>query len=349
MKTIITLFVLLLYSTIINAQIITVDNNLNSAAQYTDLQEAIDDANSGDTLYISGSGTTYGTVVLLINKPLVLIGAGINSENPAEKQTSINNIQFTEDGASGCVFQNLIFSGGINYHDTIDISNIVVRRCKLNSINIASNSYNWLIENNIILGRINRVGGPPYPSDIIIRNNIFYNGSISISNFKFGSIYIYNNLFLGQAGGPLVNLIDVTIKNNIFYYSIQVSGGSLGTTKEHSLIRNNLSFGTNFLFGGPGDDGSNQITDPLFIDGDENFSFLNDYRLQDGSPALTASSSGEEIGIFGGVAPFPLDLATEFFSNPNISIPLITEMEILSSDVPLDGSFEVQLKAHGSN
>ena len=41
------------------AATITVSNNFNSPAQYTDIQEAVDAAASGDTILIAGSPTTY--------------------------------------------------------------------------------------------------------------------------------------------------------------------------------------------------------------------------------------------------------------------------------------------------
>ena len=44
----------------LKATIITVDNNVNSPADYTDLQTAIDAATAGDTIYVAGSNTTYG-------------------------------------------------------------------------------------------------------------------------------------------------------------------------------------------------------------------------------------------------------------------------------------------------
>ena len=60
------------------ATVITVSNAPNSPAQYTDLQLAINAANNGDTIYVSGSLVNYG--VITIDKPLVLLGAGFNPQ-----------------------------------------------------------------------------------------------------------------------------------------------------------------------------------------------------------------------------------------------------------------------------
>ena len=44
------------------AKVITVNNNINSPGQYTNLQQAIDSASAGDTIYVHGSATSYGNV-----------------------------------------------------------------------------------------------------------------------------------------------------------------------------------------------------------------------------------------------------------------------------------------------
>src|SRR5690348_3604854 len=58
------------------ATVITVDNNANSPGQYSGLQTAINSAAPGDTLYVSGSVTSYGNVT--INRRLTVIGTGYN-------------------------------------------------------------------------------------------------------------------------------------------------------------------------------------------------------------------------------------------------------------------------------
>lgn len=349
MKKLLISFLLLFCALVVNATIITVDNNPNSAADYTDLQAAIDAANPGDTIYISGSTVTYGTGTINILKPIVLIGSGINDEDPSENTTRLVSITFTDPAASGTVILNLSF-GGISISGVDDVTDIIIRRCKLNtssSISIKSGSINWLIENNIFQNStgISLQGSSPVPTDIIIRNNIFSNFA-TVGNFTHPTTLIHNNLFLGTSiFSPLHGLVNVQIKNNIFYFLSSVTGGS-GIL---NVIRNNLSNVANGNYGGPGDDGTNITADPLFTNGDGTFSFASDYRLQPGSPALTASASGGEIGIFGGVAPFPIDIASSFLSNPGHVLPVITDMEILSSDVPLDGTVEVQVKARISN
>ena len=57
------------------AKIWIVDSNPGSASKdFTNLQDAHDGANAGDTLYLIGSGVSYITEKVTINKRLVIIG-----------------------------------------------------------------------------------------------------------------------------------------------------------------------------------------------------------------------------------------------------------------------------------
>jgi len=76
-----------------SATIITVDNNVNSPADYADLQAAHDAVAEGDTIYVAGSQTTYG--ILYVTKKLVLIGNGFNPENGM--RTELLSINFEID------------------------------------------------------------------------------------------------------------------------------------------------------------------------------------------------------------------------------------------------------------
>ena len=70
---------LMLTTTAWAQNIITVDNNVPSGAMYLDLQQAIDAANNGDIIYVSGSETRYGDIT--IDTRLTLIGTG-HKRNP---------------------------------------------------------------------------------------------------------------------------------------------------------------------------------------------------------------------------------------------------------------------------
>jgi len=99
------LYVLLCFAAILPATsaVITVDNSANSAGQYTGLQAAINAANAGDSIYISGSITSYGTVTL--NKRLILFGTGYNPAKQSPLVSTTGTITLdtvtSVSGASG--------------------------------------------------------------------------------------------------------------------------------------------------------------------------------------------------------------------------------------------------------
>jgi len=75
-----------------NAIVWTVSNNPvdSAAAQYSELQEAIDAAAASDTIYVSGSPNTYGSIT--ITKQLILIGAGYNPDNQFDLKSQVETI-----------------------------------------------------------------------------------------------------------------------------------------------------------------------------------------------------------------------------------------------------------------
>ncbi|MEQ8561157.1 MAG: hypothetical protein RID18_06585, partial [Cytophagales bacterium] len=54
--------ILCLIFTVSNADIIRVNNNSGISADYASLQQAIDSANTGDTIYLEPSSTNYGNI-----------------------------------------------------------------------------------------------------------------------------------------------------------------------------------------------------------------------------------------------------------------------------------------------
>lgn len=90
------------------AGVITCSNNPNSPGQYTSLQDAIDNANAGDTILVHGSGTSYGNITLN-SKALTFIGAGINQ--PSSDISQLGRVQIYRLSASvsgsGCTFIGL--------------------------------------------------------------------------------------------------------------------------------------------------------------------------------------------------------------------------------------------------
>ncbi len=125
-------------------------------------------------------------------------------------------------------------------------------------------------------------------TNVIIRNNVFYNITRGWAIQRYGSsvdqLYIVNNTFAfpnPNRDGQIILAATTTnlyIQNNIFYQpgqNVGISGTSSGAHIDH-----NLSTGT---VGGGGIGSNIENTDPQFV----NPSAL-DFRLQAGSPAIDA-------------------------------------------------------------
>src|SRR6266480_3437096 len=125
-------------------------------------------------------------------------------------------------------------------------------------------------------------------TNVIIRNNVFYNITRGWAIQRYGSsvdqLYIVNNTFAfpnPNRDGQIILAATTTnlyIQNNIFYQPGQNVGISGTTSGAH--IDHNLSTGT---VGGGGIGSNIENTDPQFV----NPSAL-DFRLQAGSPAIDA-------------------------------------------------------------
>lgn len=129
----------------------TVSNDPNNPAQYTVMQNAHDAASNGDTIYIFGSATMYGE--LLINKQLMIIGNGYApiSESAVNFPTIMGSISLTDEAepltgniisdASGSHFIGLDMNGCTNFFGNIAIINdITIERCNIRT-NIRAESF----------------------------------------------------------------------------------------------------------------------------------------------------------------------------------------------------------------
>jgi len=107
-----------------------VNNNPGVDADYTTLQNAINGASAGDTIYVEGSPDGYGNAS--VSKQLVIFGTGYflsqNDSTQALLQTSKIGIMTVSSGGAGSIIQGLTFLGfSTSTHLTIDADNVTVR------------------------------------------------------------------------------------------------------------------------------------------------------------------------------------------------------------------------------
>ena len=337
------------------ATIWTVNNNTanNSAAHFTSLQTAIDSASIGDTLYVSGSPLSYGSVN--VNKQLVFIGEGYHFIGAGRYKTDVSVFHLTEknnaldqliSSASGSVFTGIYCQ--ITTDMVVNMNNITITRC---NTEIYTRGFtdeptsNWIIINNII------------------RTISYSSWSNQVNNSNF---HVLNNFILGST---LLN--NSNIKNNIYISDGHSSGNSntlinniyhgmstLGLT--NSILKNNLSYAsggnnaTNFDYNTTNYDTNNVVNqDPKFVSAtvstSPTFDYADDYHLQSSSPAIGAGTNGTDIGIYGGNYPFPSggDIPLQTSALP--AIPQITDLEITNMIIPIDSALHINLKARIRN
>lgn len=331
---------------------ITVSNNSADIAMYSNLQTAIDSAEAGDVIYVFSSPTSYGNIT--INKKLTLIGAGYN-----KTITSLNVTKFNKGSENSQLFGFLI-GGVLSIHAD---SNITISRSLLGrSIDIKCR--NVMCYNNVIYNFVG--GGHEYgicnylnvnnSENLIITNNIFiaYQGYtcgdlISITNSNKNSVLINNNVFfnVNTNASCFSNISNAIIDNNIFY-KVKTSGLS------NCFLNNNIVYnGTDSLpYGNNQGEGNINGLDPQFLDMKnlQYFTLDGDYRLKDTSPGKNAGSDGKDIGLFGGLYPWPLyEDGKMNYSLLTDSHPTIREFSILVNPVGQNGKVKFKARSVSPN
>jgi len=112
----------------------TVVNGIPIDADFSTLQDAINGAATGDTIYLMGSPTTYGDGVF--DKQLVVIGPGyfLNDNDTTQAHKLVAQVRFLtfNDGSQGSVIQGLRVypaqNSGTYQLITINTDNITIRK-----------------------------------------------------------------------------------------------------------------------------------------------------------------------------------------------------------------------------
>lgn len=352
--------VLILSITTSQATIHTVSNDPNRPGQFTTIMAALNAANPGDTVYVSGSATPYSESVV-INKRIVLIGAGYNSSNQLNLSTVLtSNLTLNKDNlgndASGSVIMgfkmpDLRYSGQ-------PTSNIQILRNQFTgSISVYGN--NWSIINNLTWG----ISGYS-PTNVLIQGNIITTG-IS-GGFSQPSVIIDHNLFLYNNFSWAISGVQfATISNNIFacppstaFFSGVTSNSFVNNLTSSSVISNTSP--TNSFAGGPNTSSGNFVgTNPGFVNapvnGGVSLGYVYDpnanYRLQSTSPGKNAGTDGTDLGIYGGPFPFPSGGApgSGFDTSAPPPIPKVTTMNIQNPSLVPGAQLKVTIQATVNN
>ncbi|MCH8127833.1 hypothetical protein IIC38_18065 [candidate division KSB1 bacterium] len=273
------------------AKIWRVDNNPANISDFTTLQEAHDGALTGDTLYVYGSGLSYGH--LNLTKTLYIFGPGyLLNENP-ETQVSFLSAKVGQvifnTGSEGSLLTGLYQEG--NNGIEIYANNIIIKRnfTEDNLIIDSAASNVIIIQNYLSGGSFLAIGASC--QNIIIHNNYISDGNqfVAISMDATASADIRNNVISSH------NQSFVT--NSIFYNNIGSGTIALLNCDVQNNIGNSNQFGTL--------NGNQENVDMNMVFVGEG-STDGQWQLAPGSPAIGAGITGEDCGIFGGNEPYRL-------------------------------------------
>ncbi len=325
------------------AAIFTVDNSSSSPGQYTSFTAAYNVASAGDTIYVHGTLHTYGSIS--IKKKIILIGSGYNPSPVNTYPTLFDDISITRSGgttnASGTEIYGVkvknsgeIYISGSSYSGYI--SNVRIERC---SAKINSNRINGLkLINNILKVYIGSgTGGNSIVYNNIIKSVNFYN------SYNSNSVTFDHNVFTDATGSVFRYCI---VKNSIFY------GTKPGNSVSNTAFSNNMAYASaNDTFdittnSSSGYNNQNH-TDPNFVSvSSTQYSYFNDYHLQSGSPAINASSDGTNMGIYGGLYPFPIGGASGsgFQTSQEPVAPQIYEYTIQNNIIQPSDTLHINVK-----
>ena len=333
----------------------TVSNNPNKPAQYTSLQTAIDSAAIGDTLLISGSPNSYGS--LSLTKQLHLIGEGIGSSVDDLPRVSSLYL-FNQDNtinASGSTIEGLYITNYFYcaYAGYALIQDVTVTRCRMRYINYAT-SFNCkhftfdqcLIEYYASFGGTNGwLGNSTGQAEGFLFTNCVFDG---LSSFHFNSIgdcnghlVMRNCLFLSTSQNLNSGDMSEAVFENCMFIGTNYPTNLSGCVFNHCLSHQ----GNDPTLPPAGNSGSGNVSDadPLFTAYNPtpaNHSWDHNYTLQAGSPAIGAGTSGTDIGIGGGaVSSFDGNLP----HTPRG--PVVTSLSLPVTAVAVGGTLQINVSA----
>ncbi|RZL53037.1 MAG: hypothetical protein EOO93_21465, partial [Pedobacter sp.] len=250
------LLALTLFTLQANAVVHTVNNAQNGGAQFTTINDAINAAAMGDTIYVHGSPLVYAAFNVT-DKKLTIMGPGWAPQKNNAVRAIIASAIIRNSTAStptktsnGTEIQGLVFNGAVSISIgsilDMSVSNMRIDRCEFRGgIDIVYGASNYIIENCYITGSLARVtlGSTSSYSNFLFQNNIFRIGGFNngfIANFNNVSNFIFShNLFMTDApGAGGSNASNATAKNLTFSNNIFVNI-NLNTGIEFSTFNNN--------------------------------------------------------------------------------------------------------------
>jgi len=261
-KKIFSLFVALVATVAVQAQIISVVSPSGATSLYRTLPEAIEGAQSGSVLYLPGGGFTISDQVK-ITKKLTIIGVGhrANGDNVDGITTISGNLYFNQ-GSDGSAVMACYISGDVNIAEDGPVNDIIVKLCNINSVQVKRESVTGTFINQNYIRNSSDFAG----SSANVKNNI----TGTISNINSGTI-LYNIIAKSVAWG-YNNSSSSSIR---YIYNSIIKGNILRTyTTGSSYIENCLCI-NNMTSGLASSNNTNLGDEPIVRPADMKEIFVN--------------------------------------------------------------------------
>ncbi len=358
----VTTFLLVVFTFNCYGTVLTVSNSPSTLAQFNNIQNAVNAAANGDTIYIHGSPNAYFAFTQT-NKQLTFIGPGWSPDK---------NLPFTAN-VPGCTITGATCANseyqGINFTSTININsakpdNLRFIRNNFVSIDININqgsvTYSgYLFEGNVFdNATLNATTGSTYQNFLIQNNNFYENGTVRDGNFNgfFNSINVlYNhNVWYGPATG-LRNVATssnnrfLTFSNNIF-----VRRNAFNSITS-STFNNNITFypsgstspGAPWTVTNVDGGGNIDNQDPLMANQTAvnagSASSISDFSIAAG-PANNTGSDTKDMGFL-----FDATGSLNWANSRNSRLPRIFSMNVTTPTVAAGGNVSISVNAKVSN
>lgn len=278
--------------------LIRVNNNPGIDADYTNLQDANDNASDGDTIYVEGSETEYPGAN--ISHRVTIIGPGYFLSENLETHASGPEARFNGDinfnnGSAGSLITGCNFG---YYYTNINENSISVIRCLVYDIKLTGVIENILVLQNYIRHSIQTTSQTCAITNSLISNNIIEH---QIDLDLNSSMQIANNVFVDKGSWSYpIDCYNSTIQNNIItgsHTQIRVNTGN--TITNNILASDGINSNGNQY---------NVVMANVFVDYNATQGYSTDgkWQLKAGSQAIGAGVGGVDCGAYGGVNPYVL-------------------------------------------
>ncbi len=197
------------------AQRISVVTESGATSIYRTLQQAIEEAYPGSTIYLPGGGFSIADSVK-ITKRLTIIGIGHKSNNKnADGSTIISGNLFFNEGSSGSAVMACYITGDVNIGGgNSTVNDVTIKFCNLNSVQVKNSTCQETVVNQNYIRSSSLFGD----SNAQISNNVIHtianvDGGLITNNIVKSQYYYYDN------GNNIYTCIlsnNCIVSNNIF-------------------------------------------------------------------------------------------------------------------------------------